>query len=247
MAQLHILNGDALAAQFPERLSGDKIIFREALVEGPAEERPLWEYYDERAEFLKFTYGQYEIPDYFADAVPELNKLRSIDSDKEVNLWFEEDLFCQVNLWYLIYELSRRPLFLVRPTGDIEYGFGSMSEEDLVNAFLQRYELNEDEKNALTCLWSAYVATDIAQFRRIATSLPESLAFIRPSIYANIDRQPDEESPGRLIRRLKEIIADLDTTEFAPVFREFSRTEAVYGFGDLQVKRLFDIAVKAVK
>ncbi len=99
-------------------------------------------------------------------------------------------------------------------------------------------------KDQLSCLWPAYASFDIAQLRRISMGLSEELEFIRPAIYAHIERQPDGDSPGRLIRRLKEIIQELGTDRFGPVFREFSKTEAVYGLGDLQVKRLFDIAVK---
>jgi hypothetical protein len=33
---------------------------------------------------------------------------------------------------------------------------------------------------------------------------------------------------------------DLETDEFGPVFKEFNKRESIYGFGDLQVKRIFD-------
>ena len=241
---VHILNGDALAEVFPDDLSGRRIVFREALVEGPAEARPLWEYYDARSEFLSFTYGQYDIPEYRSHVIPEIEKLRNLNNGESLNLWFEDDLFCQVNFWYLVYQFADRDLHLVRPTAPIEYGFGGMNQEDLVNGFLQRIHLDEEMKDQLSCLWPAYASFDFAQLRRISVGLSEGLEFIRPVILAHIERQPDGDSPGRLIRRLKEIIQELGTDQFGPVFREFSRSEAVYGLGDLQVKRLFEIAVK---
>jgi len=33
---------------------------------------------------------------------------------------------------------------------------------------------------------------------------------------------------------------ELETQDFGPVFREFTKRESIYGYGDLQVKRLFD-------
>ena len=37
MATFHILNGDALKSQFPERILGEIIVARECLVDGPVE------------------------------------------------------------------------------------------------------------------------------------------------------------------------------------------------------------------
>ena len=39
---------------------------------------------------------------------------------------------------------------------------------------------------------------------------------------------------------LIQIIKELKTEEFGPVFKEFNKRESIYGFGDLQVKRLFN-------
>ena len=48
------------------------------------------------------------------------------------------------------------------------------------------------------------------------------------------------QNAGRPIQSLITIMKELDTEEFGPVFREFNKRESIYGFGDLQVKRLFD-------
>jgi len=44
----------------------------------------------------------------------------------------------------------------------------------------------------------------------------------------------------RPVQSLKEIKEELKTDDFGIIFREFSKREAIYGFGDLQVKRLLD-------
>lgn len=48
------------------------------------------------------------------------------------------------------------------------------------------------------------------------------------------------QNAGRPIQSLITIMKELDTEEFGPVLREFNKRESIYGFGDLQVKRLFD-------
>ena len=41
-------------------------------------------------------------------------------------------------------------------------------------------------------------------------------------------------------RSYYDVYNELETDEFGAVFREFSRRESIYGFGDLQVKKLLD-------
>jgi hypothetical protein len=55
-----------------------------------------------------------------------------------------------------------------------------------------------------------------------------------------LDSVRTKDSLGRPMNSLIGIIKDLHTTEFRPVFKEFCTREGIYGFGDLQVKRLFD-------
>jgi hypothetical protein len=53
-------------------------------------------------------------------------------------------------------------------------------------------------------------------------------------------RIPTENNPGRPVQSLLEIMDELGTTDFGLIFKEFNKREAIYGFGDLQVKRLLD-------
>ena len=46
---------------------------------------------------------------------------------------------------------------------------------------------------------------------------------------------------------LLEITKKLKPSSFGKVFVEFSQKEAVYGFGDIQVKRIFDEIVRGNK
>jgi hypothetical protein len=64
--------------------------------------------------------------------------------------------------------------------------------------------------------------------------------FILTAVKAHTDRIPTEGNLGRPSQSLIQIMKELETDEFEPVFKEFSKRESIYGFGDLQVKRLFD-------
>ena len=71
--------------------------------------------------------------------------------------------------------------------------------------------------------------------------MQKTYPFILPAVNAHIQRIPGKEYPGRPIQSLIEIMKDLETDEFGAVFREFNKREYIYGFGDVQVKRLFDM------
>ena len=64
--------------------------------------------------------------------------------------------------------------------------------------------------------------------------------FILTSAEAHIERIPINGELGRPSQSLIQVIEDLETDEFGPVFREFNKRESIYGYGDLQVKRIFD-------
>ena len=56
MPEVHVLNGDALLNQFPESLTGERLVMRECMIEGPLNGASLESFYQERIEFLKFEY-----------------------------------------------------------------------------------------------------------------------------------------------------------------------------------------------
>ncbi|MBL4704861.1 MAG: DUF1835 domain-containing protein, partial [Flavobacteriales bacterium] len=117
--QYHILNGDSLKDQFPDNISGEIIVARECLVDGNVNGLDLAELFQTRARFISQNYDGYTAHDYYEKSVPEFQKMQDITSDADINLWFEDDLFCQVNFWFVIHLLSSsiqdNRIFLIRP------------------------------------------------------------------------------------------------------------------------------------
>lgn len=243
--QIHILNGDSLKEQFQNEIAGDTIIARECLVDGDVEGETLDELYTTRAKFLSQNYGGTE-SDYYAKAVAEFNKIQGIDSGSDINLWFEDDLFCQVNFWFvasLLQKASKHDgVFLVRPTTHTPYGFAGLSQRELVSIFDNRTPITQ--LSEIAALWDAHQSEDLEKLVGLAKELKEEYPFILPAVEAHLERIPSSESLGRPTESLISIMKELNTDEFGPVFREFNLRESIYGFGDLQVKRLFD-AIKS--
>ncbi|BDD02863.1 DUF1835 domain-containing protein [Aureibacter tunicatorum] len=246
--QIHILNGDCFKVQFPKTLKGELIVLRECLVEGDVKASSIKELYELRSRFISESYGGGR-QEYFDKVVSELDKIERIKAGAEINLWFEDDLFCQVNFWFAINLLMQKgrnnKLFLVRPDQHTQYGFGGLNNDELISIFNNRSIIEEPEK--IADLWKYYQVDDNIQLLGSAKKLDEVYPFIFKAVEAHVERVSADGDLGRPEKTIKKIIEELGTKDFGLVFQEFNKRENIYGFGDLQVKRIFDKVLDHLK
>jgi len=238
----HILNGDGLKHQLTacfQELEGSIIVMRECMIEGPVLASDFEGLVQKREVFLKEEF-QDDNSFYSLEVLPELEKIRNLSNSTEVNLWFEDDLFCQLNLWYILYLLkdSGCKIFLVRPKSFAPYSFAAHSSEDLKDIFENRILLEIED--ALYELWKFYSKKDYDSLVAKATGLQEKYPFFLNAVIAHLDRTPKENYLGRPKESLLQIAKELETQDFIPLFREFCNREAIYGYGDLQVKKMHE-------
>lgn len=105
LKQYHILNGDCLFKIFPKNLQGEIIIWREALIDGPVSRD---NFFQDRERFISENYSAEG--NYSEMVLKEFEKISNISENEKVFLWFEEDAFCQVNLWFLLAEIQHREI-----------------------------------------------------------------------------------------------------------------------------------------
>ncbi|GGF48051.1 DUF1835 domain-containing protein [Echinicola rosea] len=243
MSPYHILNGDALKDRFPKEITGEVIVMRECLVDGEVKSENLKDFFAKRAAFIANAYGDFSEEDYFSQTVLELEKITKIVPGSSIYLWFEDDLFCQVNFWFvvnLLHSNHKEPckVYLVRPKTSLLLGFAGLDQKGLQKAFEDRVEITQVAKIAQ--LWDRYQANDGDLLWQGARELEEFFPFMLTAVEAHLARIPRGDYLGRPKEALLEIMKELGTKEFVPVFKEFHKRESIYGFGDLQVKRLFD-------
>lgn len=245
---IQILNGDALAKRFPSSIPGEKIIVREALISGPVKADSLEEFWKIRDKFINENYPDASDLDYPKLSVSEFEKILNLPPDSKIYCWFEEDLFCQVNLWFVIYLLHNHPgdVFLVLPYADSPYHFSSLSELDLVDSFESKaHFLNVKERKILETLWQHFQNERIFEALQIGELFKVRFPFLKQAIEAWRDMIPVGDYPGKPKATLLEIQEKFQTVEFEPIFTEFQKQLPIYGFGDLQVKRLLREIKKA--
>ena len=103
---LHILNGESTAQTLKQsRLAGDHLVWKEALIWGPTPATvDLPEWCRLRAEFLAGA-NSMNAQQCFEELMQQEAALGMLADQEEVVLWFEFDLFCQLNLIYVLSKL----------------------------------------------------------------------------------------------------------------------------------------------
>jgi hypothetical protein len=214
---------------------------RECMIEGPVNGNSMNSFYRDRMEFLKIEYKATE-ETYQSRTLSQFEKLAGLPDDHDINLWFEQDLFCQANLWFVCAYLKRHKkanrIYLVMPRSFSNDGFGGLNSGELSSLYGERKLFLHLKEFA--ALWELYRFDKNDELRDLTLELSNTYSFLKEAVQAHMDRLRTADSLGRPIRSLIRIIKDLNTTEFGPVFKEFCAREGIYGFGDSQVKRLFD-------
>jgi len=167
--------------------------------------------------------------------------MKLIPQTSDVLLWFEDDLFCQCNLWYVVNFLLSIPLkaniYLVRPTSDSWLGFGSMNENQFAQAYQNKILLDQEQLITFQKLWKIYSKEIEEDLMSTAKELDVIIPRIESVIQAQLDRSPPTNKP---IETLKSILEKNDDKSFPHIFKEFSKEMGIYGFGDTSVKVMYD-------
>ena len=237
--KLHVLAGDSLAEVFKKTgLEGDAVVCRECLIDGNLGGELLWDFWKTRASYISAAYDATK-EDYYRKVVGEFLKLVRGDAD-EINLWFEYDLFCQTNMWFILSLLAKVPLknvFRVEPgvRESIWSGFGNHDVEQLRKCFENRTRFTFDEVQLGVGLWHAYKTGDLNHLEKLSAQNSKCFPYLREACSAEIDRKKNNR-PQQTLRN----ILNRGKKDFAEIFKEFTAAEGVYGFGDLQVKLMLN-------
>lgn len=233
----NITNGDCLAEQLKETtISGEMIICREALVAGSLQAENLGVFWKVRSEFIAENYGDVK-ENYYRKVVSECNKMMQIPEDSEVHLWFEDDLFCQVNMWFcltLIPKDKNINIYRIFPKASKENqwkGFSDSDRFDLEEALTSKVLFKQKDLELGLNLWKAYQSNHQNKLKQLSEIKSDCFRFLPELItaYQNIN-------PEIFIQNL----IQNGITDFSEAFEKFRDELGIFGFGDLQVKLIYD-------
>jgi hypothetical protein len=233
----NITNGDYLAGKLKQTaISGKIITCREALVTGPLQADYPDELWKIRAAFISENYSDEKV-NYYQKVVSEFEKMKNIPAHSEVNLWFEDDLFCQVNMWFCLTLLPKDrniKIHRVFPKNSSENnweGFSDSNDVDLQEALESKILFYQKDIDLGCNLWKAYQSNDPNTLKQLSLHPSDCFHFLQELIdaYQNIN-------PETFVRNLMQD----GTMNFIAVFEKFRNELGIFGFGDLQIKQFYD-------
>jgi len=241
----NILNGDSLAFSFSDtKIEGDIIVVREALIEGDLSGDDLHAFWQARAKYIGLTEADYE-----NKVAKEFEKIINAPDDAEFNLWFEYDLFCQVNMWFVLSLINGLSIkkkvyavytsYLDRTDKQFWNGFGPANSSDLLICLADKIPLNGVDLQLGQDLWTAYKTGNLQELVRLAKNQSPAFPYLQEVVKAHIDRFPKDGTKGRPEKVIEDITQNI-STDFLKVLQEFWNRESIYGFGDTQLKQLYD-------
>ena len=163
---LHVLNGDATAAVFPSTLPGERAVWGDILMEGPAATDT-----ETRAAWLAPRLGV-GIDDYARRWREGQSMLAHAKEHDEVILWFEQDLFCATNLWFVLDRLEAARVSLVFPPLSAGGGLRALTPDTFEPLFERRRALTAADIADARALWRAYAAPEPLSLTRLQPTLP---------------------------------------------------------------------------
>lgn len=166
----------------------------------------------------------------------------------EIVLWFEYDMFCQINLVYLLnwYERhsDRLPLVSI-PTivPLLEKGLGTLEAKDLSELFRDRAPVSPTLRGLGHLIWRAYSSSDPAGLVDLLNSDENELPYLQRSLLCHLSRFPSVENGLNRVEIVGLELVASGKGSFGELFREFRKSEGAYGFGDDQ---LFNVLERMV-
>ncbi|MEM9324618.1 MAG: hypothetical protein AAGA85_03140 [Bacteroidota bacterium] len=235
---LHLLNGDATVPGFRDAsIPGGIAIWREVMVEGPTTGDIRSEaFWARRKDFLDVAYEGVGPEEPFSSQLALLDNATDIG---EVVLWFEYDLFCQVNLLAALAYIQHPNVSLVclgDQIGGQWLGLGQISAKEFEPLYRQRIRLDSASLVYAGEAWGAYTGNDIEvikSFREPHASFP----FLDRAIQAHMNRFPGWNGVNALEHDMLEIVKD-GVRNKRQLIGQMLRNHPWMGFGDLQYYRI---------
>ncbi|MFY9244069.1 MAG: DUF1835 domain-containing protein [Polaribacter sp.] len=242
---LHITNGD-ITTEYLKRLNftGDFITWREMLCEGKTTTDVGSEkFWKTRFDYLKTSYNVSK--EKFIDfTLKEYRTLCSKKSNDEIVLWFDYDLFCQINMIAVISWLKRyrkgRQISLINSGKIIESqklkGISELSENQIQEHFKNRIALSQDDIEYADYIWQLYCSESPLRLETVHKFNPMSpFKHLHNALEAHLKRFPSIENG---LDKVENIIIQTankyDLNSKDALVRKLLKEQGIYGFGDIQ-------------
>ena len=241
---LHILNGDSTLSKFQNSgINGDTYVWNEVLSDGPVDQGfASQSFWDKREKFMskefELTEGQ-----YFEKGQKPFEKMaNNIQQYDEIVLWFEYDLFCQINMIALMHWLGNihdlRNVSLIC-AGKIDdsgrlYGLGEIDTKSYPQLYENRLKLGSREFSYATDVYETFCSDSPDDLFTFVLMPFAELPYLPQALESHFRRFPGKQSglteiELQLIRFIQE-----GENDKRRLVGKMLRWQKHHGFGDLQ-------------
>lgn len=246
---LHITDRDITTNHLKNlKFPGSFITWREMLCEGKTTSDIGSEsFWKNRFEFFKLTYqiSKQQFIDYTLKEYRNLCKEKEQD---EIILWFEHDLYCQINMLAVISWLKRYrkgyQISLVCPnkTKDSKrkLGLSQLNVKEIEQHYKRRIELNQTDIEYADYIWQLYCSSSPLRLETVYkfNPIPSPFKYLDTAIEKHLQRFPSiENGLNKIENTIIKTAENQKLTSKNKLISKLIKNEEAYGFGDLQYEQ----------
>ncbi len=247
-SQLHITNGDSFTQRLQKlRLKGEIITWREMLCEGKTETNVGSEaFWKTRFDFLHKNYNVSK--SWFVEkTLKEYRSLCNHKKEDEIILWFEYDLFCQVNMLAVISWLKthRRHVQISLVCSGKEddtnqlYALNELSDEQLKQHYKNRVELSQDDIEFADYVWQLYCSDNPIRLEHLTDFDQYQFAYLGEALKTHLKRFPTiKNGLNEIENRVLHVASEEKPASKKALLSTLLSNQGWYGFGDTQYERI---------
>ncbi len=244
---LHITNGDSFTERLkPLKLKGDVITWREMLCEGQTLTNVGSEnFWKARFEFLHKNYKVSK--SWFIEKT--LKEYRSLCNHKQqdkIVLWFEYDLFCQINMIAVLSWLKTHRKYaeisLVcsgkEDESDKMYGLCELSNEQLLDLYENRTILKQDDIEYADYVWQLYCSDNPIRLENLSDFKEYQFDYLSDAVQNHLQRFPSiKNGLNQMENNILQLTLDKKPGSKKALLGTVLQNQGGLGFGDTQYER----------
>ena len=248
------MNGDSSATILRQsNIEGTLVVWREMLCEGPIQKTiDCDSFWKDRYKFFKDNFEVDKL-EYYDKTIKELLQIDDFNGSTDIVMWFEFDLFCQINLLGLCSFLLERyrkdnRYYLVCPgtsTASQEHKFlAEFTATDFAQLYRNKIKLTRNDLLFADKCWEVFSSNVQDRLTQFDFNTNVKFNLLQGAINQHLLRFPTETGLGQIELKIIHLVGEkpCKPVDLVKKLLHWQRSETVYGFGDLQyfwyIKRL---------
>lgn len=244
---LHITNGDSFTQRLNTlNIEGDIITWREMLCEGKTLPNVGSEsFWKARYEFLHKNY-KVSKSWFIEKTLKEYRSLCNHKQQDQIVLWFEYDLFCQVNMLAVIsWLLANRKYAQIslvcsgkEDESDKMYALNELTDEQLLGLYKKKKELTQDDIEYADYVWQLYCSNNPIRLENLTDFEDYQFDYLGNAVKSHLQRFPSiANGLNNMETNILSIAANRKPASKKELLTSILQNQDNLGFGDTQYER----------